>query len=267
MWGIFAKAPFEDLWQPDIIVVAIVLQVIYLTLAHGPVAFKLYGRRHMTTRKQTFLFLIGCWLMYFSFAGPLDYLSDNYLYSAHMIQHMIEITIMTPLMMKGLPESFYRSLWNSRLIGKGVRFWVHPLVNGAIFNIVLTAFHSPYLYNLALEHENFHLFEHVVFFVIAGFMWSPLLLEIEGIGSLTNGQKLLYLLYNYNLGMPLIILQLMSGVPWYSVYVHAPRLFAWLTPLGDMQLGAILMLVFMGGAFLTSGIRMWIRQDESIWYD
>ncbi|QSO54604.1 cytochrome c oxidase assembly protein [Alicyclobacillus curvatus] len=268
MWGIFAKAPFNDLWQPEIIVVSVVLQLLYLSLAHGKLAYRLYGRRHLATTRQTLSFIVGCWLMYFSFAGPLDYLSDNYLYSAHMVQHMLEITIMTPLMLKGLPEGFYRKLWHlPGGIGKAVRVWAHPLVAGAVFNIVLSGFHTPYLYGLALENDNFHLFEHAVFFIISAFMWGPLLVRIDGVKELTHGQKLLYLLYNYNLGMPLAILQLMSGVPWYSLYVTAPRLIPWLTPLGDMQLGSILMLVFMGGAFLISGIRQYMGQSESIWYD
>jgi putative membrane protein len=263
--SIFANASFGDLWQPEILIVSVILQVVYLTLCHGSLAMRLYGKRHLVTAKQTILFLAGCWVMYFSFAGPLDYLSDNYIFSAHMVQHMLEITVMTPLILVGLPTSFFVKLWGSRYT-KWIRVWAHPVVAGAVFNIVLSTFHSPYLYNLALINDNFHLFEHTVFFFIASFMWGPLLVRIPGVGQLKNGQKLLYLLYNYNLMMPIVVLLLNASRPWYQFYVTAPRLAAWLTPMADMQLGAIIMMVFMAGAYLIYGIRIYARQDESIWY-
>ncbi|KPV43760.1 hypothetical protein AN477_10225 [Alicyclobacillus ferrooxydans] len=266
MWGVFANAPFSDLWQPEIMVVSAVLQIVYLLLTHGSVAERVYRKRHVATGRQTLSFIAGCWIMYFSFAGPLDYLSDNYIFSAHMVQHMIEIVIMTPLILRGLPEGFYERLWRARGLGRLIRVWSHPVVAGAVFNGILTLFHSPYLYNLALENENFHLFEHTVFFVIASFMWAPLTIRLPGVRQLTNGQKLLYLLYNYNLMMPIVILLLVSNHPWYSFYVSAPRLAAWLTPMADMQLGAIIMMVFMAGAYLAYGIRAYAKQDESIWY-
>ncbi|QSO47113.1 cytochrome c oxidase assembly protein [Alicyclobacillus mengziensis] len=266
MSGVFANAPFTDLWQPKIMVTAAVLQVLYLLLTHGNVAERLYQKRHVTNKRQTLSFIIGCWIMYFSFAGPLDYLSDNYIFSAHMVQHMIEIVIMTPLILKGLPAGFYENLLSVRGLGRVLRIWGHPLVAGAVFNLILAIFHSPYLYNLALENENFHLFEHTVFFVIASFMWAPLIIKLPSVRELTNGQKLLYLLYNYNLMMPIVILLLISNHPWYSFYVHAPRLASWLTPMADMQLGAIIMMVFMAGAYLTYAISAYTKQDESIWY-
>lgn len=266
LWYAILHTPSESLWPIDILSVFILLQIVYLALTHGPLARRFYNKSHVTSGRQTASFIVGCWVLYFAMAGPLDYLSDAYIYGAHMVQHMLEITVMTPLLMKGLPESFYVKLWNLRAVGRIIRIWSNPLVAGAVFNIVLTTFHAPSLYNLALNFDAFHFFEHLVFFVIALFMWTPLLVEIPGKRALTNGQKLLYLLYNYNLMMPLVILQLIANHPWYSHYVDTPRLASWLTPIADMQLGAILMMVFMGGAFLVYGIRIYANQDESIWY-
>lgn len=266
MPGVFADATFQDLWQPEIIVVSILAQIIYLILCHGPLARRLFGQSHMTTRGQTIAYLAGCWLMYFSFAGPLDYLSDEYLFTAHMVQHMIEITLMAPLILKGLPERAYLWLWNSNATRWLIRVWAYPIVAGGVFNVVVTLFHFPFLYELALDNENFHLFEHAVFFIVAGFMYAPLVVRLPNVRELTNGQKLLYLLYNYNLMMPIVVLLLIAHKPWYVHYVDAPRLFTWLTPLGDMQLGAVTMMIFMAGSFITFGVRAYMKQDESIWY-
>lgn len=263
----FAHATFQELWQPNIIVFTVVVLVLYLGLCHGPLAQRLSGTRHLVTPLQTGLFVMGMILLYFSFAGPLDYLSDNYLYTAHMVQHMVEITIMTPLVMKGLPESVYRFLFTSRRILPVTKAWTHPIVSGAVFNVILTIFHLPYLYNLALESDSFHLFEHSVFFVISFFMWLPIVRGTVSKKQMTPGQKMLYLLYNYNLMMPLVVFQLVANRPWYAHYVDAPRIFPNLSALGDMQLGAITMMVFMAGRYAIVGIQQYMKQDESVWYE
>jgi putative membrane protein len=256
----------RDLWQPTVLSVAILIQIIYMVLVHGRVANRLFGERHLTSSRQTISFLVGCWLMYFSFAGPLDYLSDNYLFSAHMVQHMLEIIVMTPLILKGLPLRAYHFLWNSPKTRWLIRRWAHPLVAGGVFNVVLSLFHTPPLYGLALISDTFHFFEHSVFFVIAAFMWAPLLIESPRLPRLKPGQRLLYLLYNYNLMMPIVVLLFISRHPWYPFYVHAPRLFSWLSPLGDMQLGALIMAFFMAGALGVFALKEYFAQDELVWY-
>ncbi|QQE77137.1 cytochrome c oxidase assembly protein [Alicyclobacillus sp. SO9] len=265
IWALSHANP-RDLWQPSVLAVAVAIQLIYLILVHGPAAYRLFRVRHVTTAKQTISFLIGCWLMYFSFGGPLDYLSDNFLFSAHMVQHMIEIIVMTPLVLKGLPLRAYHFLWNSKATRRLIRTWAHPLVAGAVFNIVLSMFHTPPLYNLTLINDPFHFFEHSVFFVIASFMWAPLLIESPELPRLSSGQRLLYLLYNYNLMMPIVVLLFFAKHPWYPFYVHAPRIVSWLTPMGDMQLGAVIMMVFMAGAYGTFALKEYFAQDELVWY-
>lgn len=141
LFNVIAHAPLGELWNPTIITVSFLMQIVYLLLSHGPIAAKLYRRRHVTTGKQTASFLIGSWVMLVAFTGPLDYLSDNYIFAAHMIQHMIEILIMTPLLMKGVPTGFYMSILRVPVLGRIVRIWLRPIVAGAVFNIVLTGFH------------------------------------------------------------------------------------------------------------------------------
>ncbi|MCF8564714.1 cytochrome c oxidase assembly protein [Alicyclobacillus tolerans] len=264
---VLLHASFYDLWQPSILAVAVAVQLIYLALTRGPLSNALFHRRRMVTGKETAFFLVGCWLLYFSFGGPLDYISDNYLFSAHMIQHMVEITIMTPLIMKGIPDSFYQFLWNCRWTKHVVRPWTQPVVAGAVFNIVVVIFHVPVVYNLSLQSDSFHFFEHAMFFIVSFFMWAQLLSHISGWRNLTPGQKMVYILYNYNLMMPLVVLLLIANHPWYPHYVAAPRIIPGLTPLADMQLGAILMMAFMAFAYAGYFVKEFFKQnDELVWY-
>lgn len=266
LWRAATSGDPRDVWQPGILVVALLLQAGYLFLFLGP------GRRRLPadmrpTVRQTLCFLGSMWLMYVSFAGPLDYLSDNYLFSAHMIQHMIEIKVMVPLVLLGLPAGVFRRLMRARLPGALVRALTQPAVAGFIFNAVLTVFHFPGVYNEMLLSDSFHLFSHIAFFVIGCIFWFRLIVDIPELPVLTPGKRLLYLLYNFNLMMPLVVVMLASGRPWYAFYVHAPRVLPWLTPLGDMQLGAIFMALSMVLAYGFVAARAYARQDEeSVWY-
>lgn len=258
MLRVFAHANPTDVIQPLILAVAVALLLVYLFLAYGPLR-KPFPERTKVPGRQVFTFVCGSATMYLSFGGPLDYLSDNYLFSVHMVQHMVEILIMTPLLMYGTPrwmvDPLMRVTWFRRLM----QFCVHPITASVIFMGVLNLFHLPALYDLALRNDAFHFFEHLSFFVVSLFFWLAR-------RPLTPGQRLIYLIFNYNLMMPLVVFMLLAQAPWYTYYVTQPRIYPWLTPLLDQQLGGLVMAITMMGAFAILGIRAYWRQDESVWY-
>lgn len=265
MLSALANANPMDLWQPDILGVSLIIQFLYLMATIGPWKTRFAGYRPVA-RKTIVTFLIGMWVMYFSFAGPLDYLSDNYLFSAHMVQHQLEIMLMTPLIIFGIPDWMFQPLLRFSPSRKVITVWAHPTIAGAVFNIVYTGFHLPDIYNYALINESFHLFEHTVFFVIAFFMWLPIISRFTGLEPLSSGKRLLYLLYNYNLMMPIVVLLIVANHPWYSYYVTAPRIIPGVGPLFDQQLGGIIMAVGSVIPFLAVGTKAFMAQNELVWY-
>lgn len=259
MINVFAHANAMEVIQPYILAVAVALFLLYLFLAYGPIT-KPFPRRSKVPAWQVTTFGIGCLVLYASFGGPLDYLSDNYLFSVHMIQHMIEILIMTPLLIYGTPVWMVDPLMEIPEFRAVIKFCSHPIYASVLFMGILNLFHIPALYDYSLKHEAFHFFEHVCFFVGALFFWL-------GRRPLTPGQQLLYLLFNYNLMMPLVVFMLVAHSPWYTFYVSQPRIYPWLTPILDQQLGGIVMAVSMMGSFAVLGFRAYWKQDESIWYE
>lgn len=258
VFSVFAKANPIEVIQPEIAIVAGCILLLYLLTAFGPLR-RLYRNPGPVTAGEVSLFAVACVTLYLSFGGPLDYLSDNYLFSAHMFQHMTEIVIMTPLFIAGTPNWMVQRILDSRLVQSASAKQTHPIFTALIFNGVIAIFHIPRLYDLALENETFHFFEHLCFFFVALLLWRSL-------WDLTPGKKLLALLLNYNLGMPLVIFMMIARSPWYTFYVTQPRIWPWMTPLADQQWGAIIMGVMMMGAFLVVGVRAYAKQDESIWY-
>lgn len=259
MIKVFLHANPMEVIQPYILAVAVVLFLLYLFLAYGPLR-KPFPERTKVPGKQTLTFGIGSLVLYLSFGGPLDYLSDNYLFSVHMVQHMVEILIMTPLLMYGTPAWMVDPVMRVRWFRALMRFCTHPISASVLFMGVINVFHIPALYDYSLTHEGFHFFEHFCFFVVSLFYWL-------GRRPLTRGQQLVYLIFNYNLMMPLVVFMLLAQSPWYTFYVTQPRVYPWLTPLLDQQLGGLIMAISMMGAFAILGIRAYWQQDETIWYE
>lgn len=260
MLSVFAHADRWDVLQLKIAVIAAGLFVVYGMLGLSSLRGRLYPGETAPTGKQISLFASGCIILYLSFGGPLDYLSDNYLFSVHMFQHMVEILFMTPLFVYGTPRWMTEPLYRWRPLSFVLRRWSHPVVSSLVFNLVLAFFHIPAIYDYSLNHENFHLFEHICFGASAIFLWLSR-------RPLTPGKQLLFLLLNYNLMMPLVIFMCIAQTPWYTFYVAQPRVFPWLTPLLDQQIGGFIMAGQMMGVYLFLAIRAFVRQDESIWYD
>jgi len=192
---------------------------------------------------QQISFVGGTVLLFLSLNGPLHDLSDNYLFSAHMVQHLIVTLIVPPLWLLGLPT------WSlDRLLKRGwllatARALTNPLVAFAIYNIVFALWHLPTLYNWALVNHNVHIGQHVMFIAAAGVMWWPVIDPIPALERLQTPARLLYLAV---LSIPMTMVSAIltfaehAMYPWYAA---APRVFEWLTATDDQQLGGVIMWV------------------------
>ena len=141
---------------------------------------------------QRALFISGLLVLFLSLNGPLHDLSDYYLFSAHMVQHLLLTLIVPPMLILGTPGWMLRPALNIP--------WVNRLahrVTGArsaflIFNIMLAAWHVPPLYNLAMANHNIHIVEHLMFLVSATLMWWPLTSNMPELPRLAYPGQMLY---------------------------------------------------------------------------
>src|SRR5690348_8075505 len=104
------------------------------------------------TRGQILSFVAGLVVLFFSLNGPLHDLSDDYLFSAHMVQHLLLTMAVPPLLIAGIPGWMLRPA----LRVPGVYAVARRISTGraafAIFSVTMVAWHIPLLYNLAMEH-------------------------------------------------------------------------------------------------------------------
>ena len=113
-------------------------------------------------RKHTVYFLAGLFTLWLALETPLDTISDYYLDSVHMLQHVLLAFVAPPLMLLGLSPGMV-----ARLVRvPGVRQLTEPVPAQVIAAAVMIAWHLPPLYDATLANEGLHVFEHLTF--IAG---------------------------------------------------------------------------------------------------
>ncbi len=254
---------FEGFFTPDPGVVDGVfgLSVIYL-LAVGPM------RRYLAPEepwewKRVASFFTGLFFLLIAVATPIDSIGEKYLFSVHMLQHVLLILLIPPFFILGCPKWLANLLFRMEGIGRILRFLVHPVVACVVFNATLLLWHIPFFYELALRDKLLHLFEHVCFVVAGVFMFWPLLGQSDETPLLPQPLKLLYILA-VNIGqLPLFAFITFATTVFYPTYELAPRITD-LSPLDDQVLGGVIMKlaagVFMFGGLIVCFYR-WTRES------
>ncbi|HEY0673436.1 MAG TPA: cytochrome c oxidase assembly protein [Longimicrobiales bacterium] len=218
---------------------ALILGVYYMAI--GPWRLK-YGWSYKVELWQPICFTAGVLILFGALNGPIHELSDFYLFSAHMVQHLIMTMITAPLMLVGMPDWLWRPLIR-KTVGFGVaRVLTAPLVAFGVYNVIFAGWHFPMLYNWALEDHTVHIVQHIMFLVAAMFMWWPVVEPLPELARLITPLRMVYL---FALSIPMSVVSALITLsesvlyPWYS---DAQRVFT-LSALEDQQLGGLIMWV------------------------
>lgn len=199
-------------------------------------------------RKHSLYFGLGLLTMWVALETPIDTISDHYLDSVHMLQHVLLGFVAPPLMLLGLSPQMV-----GRLIGlPGVRAITEPVPAQVIAGGVMIAWHLPPLYEATLYSEPLHIVEHLSFIAAGVVMYWPMLQATSAYAhwQMSPGAKLLYMLVATLPQDGVALALIFSRVPFYEFYTHAPRLIKSLTPVIDQTVaGAVLMI--LGKATLT----------------
>lgn len=193
-------------------------------------------------RKHTLYFGAGLIVLWLALETPIDTISDYYLDSVHMFQHVLLMFIAPPLMLLGLSSAMVAKLVKL----PGVRQTTEPIPALVISGLVMTVWHLPPLYDATLYYNWLHVLEHFMFIAGGVVMYWPMLQATSAHShwQLSPGAKLVYM-FLATLPQDGVALALMfSRVPFYEYYTHAPRLVEGLTPVIDQTMaGGVLMVL------------------------
>ncbi|HUG38420.1 MAG TPA: cytochrome c oxidase assembly protein [Candidatus Limnocylindrales bacterium] len=247
-------------WNADPILVA------GLVLAGGLYVGALVRRRRRAPTPpveapRVIAFFAGLGVMFASLTGPLHDLSDYYLFSAHMVQHLLLAFAVPPLLLGGTPRWLADALLTSvpPALRRLARILTRPSGAFAAFNLVLVAWHLPPLYNLAMVQHPVHIVQHLMILVVSVLLWWPVLSPSRLLPRAPYPVQLLYL---FVVGLPMVVVSIfitMAEAVLYPYYAAAPRVFAHLTPHADQHLGGLIMWIPGGMVFLVANAVVFYR--------
>ncbi|MBJ7595108.1 MAG: cytochrome c oxidase assembly protein [Candidatus Dormibacteraeota bacterium] len=192
---------------------------------------------------RPWFFGAGVLVGFIALQSPIDTGGDQYLFSLHMVQHLLLMMVAPPLCILGVagmrapvtgPPGPLRRAW---------RGLVNPWCATVIFSMVLLVWHIPALYDATLTTETIHIVEHLSFIAVGIIFWWPIVDPMRGadrqrwVGTFAKIAMLV------GSGVPPTVVGLIFTVaphPFYDFYARAPRLWG-LTPVGDQQIAGVVM--------------------------
>jgi putative membrane protein len=213
-------------------------------------------------RWEAWAFAGGWVLLALALVSPLHALGEV-LFSAHMTQHEVLMTVAAPLLVLGRPLiPFVWALsprWRqvshrwaaSSPVAVPWRILTQPFVAFLVHGVAIWVWHVPALYDASVTNEVLHAAQHLSFFTTALLFWWVTLRASPSRGGLPASVGLLFAttLHTGALGALLSL----SSTLVYSAYGSTTA--AWgLTSIEDQQLGGLIMWVPGGIAYLVAAL-------------
>jgi putative membrane protein len=123
-------------------------------------------------------FNIGCFvgamlMLWVASDWPLHDVGEEYLYSAHMLQHMMLSYFLPPLVLMATPEWLLRVLIGNGRFYRVIAFMCRPVFAAIAFNVVIIVTHIPGVVNASVDNGPLHYSLHFAVVIFSLLMWMP----------------------------------------------------------------------------------------------
>ncbi|HLY42005.1 MAG TPA: cytochrome c oxidase assembly protein [Terracidiphilus sp.] len=248
-----------DDWSPPVWLTSAIFLAALIYLRGWFAIRKTRPEQFSVWRLTAFMSALAC--LWIAIGSPLDAFADILL-SAHMVEHLILMSLVPPLMLiglpvvpmlRGLPLSIRKHIAGPLIRLRPLRGLVHcvtrPVVAWLSMNLAFLLWHIPSAYDFALEHEGWHDVEHLCFLSTSLLFWWCVLRPWPAGQHSHDWTILLYLVSADMVNTALSAFLAFCNRPVYPFYVHHPNPFQ-IAPLPDQVLGAVIMWVIGSLAFL-----------------
>ena len=265
-------------FEPSILIGLAAWTIGYILLM-GPVRRR-KGWGPPLSRARQVSFHLGTLVVLLALVSPLDHLADDFLLTAHMIQHLLLLVVAPPLWLLGMPEHWLDQIFLAGWLKKLLHGITRPVSAFLIFNAVVWTWHVPGLYDAALVNNDVHILEHLMFLAAAIIGWWPVLgflpetapraaypvqmlylfammISTTGLGALLSLAQ--YPLYPFYLDAPRVL----GGMP-LPTHIPGPRLWD-LSVMDDQQLAGLIMWIpgnMLYFSALMAVLSQWFRNEE-----
>ncbi len=191
MWLDIQIFGFRALWSPYFFIFLVLIAAIYF-LFTGPKR-NIFGNVTRVTRNQQLFFYSGLLLLYLVKGAPVD-LMAHIMMSAHMVQMAILYMVIPIFFIRGLPTWMIERFIELPVIKPIFKFFTHPLIALAVFNSLFSIYHLPVLFDFSKQSQTAHIGITILLFILAIFMWWPIVTPLKSYDKLNPLIKMGYLL-------------------------------------------------------------------------
>src|SRR5690625_3919448 len=264
MWLELQIFGFRALWSPYFLMVLLIVGMIYYLIT-GPKR-KVFGVKDRPTIQQYSYFYTGLLLLYIVKGAPIDLLSHIML-SAHMAQMAILYLVIPVLFILGLPVWLVKALIELRFVKPFFTFFTHPIIALALFNSLFAIYHLPGIFDFSKSAQVYHISITVLLFILAIFMWWPIITPLKEYDRLNALLKMGYLVISIFIVSIACALIIFANKPLFAAYssegawiqslslcvpadvltglsgtLSGAEMFSPLSTIEDQQLGGIVMM-------------------------
>jgi putative membrane protein len=181
--------------------------------------------------------------LFAALVSPIDGLGSDYLFSAHMVQHVLLGDIAPLLLLLSLSRVIMRPA-TRRLarLERALGPLASPPTAILIWLAIVYLWHVPALYDAAAQNPLLHALEHASFFAAGLALWWPLIQPVPMRRGLTGMQPLAYIAVAKGGLAALGLFLAWSSTSHYPWYEDAPRIWG-LSAVEDQNVAGVIMMV------------------------
>jgi putative membrane protein len=159
---------FQQHIEVWVLIIAVVASYTYAIRKIGP---RIVTTGEVVTRKQLTAFIAGVLMLWVASDWPIHDISEEYLYSVHMFQHMMYSYFVPPLVLLATPYWLFDLIFSSNRSRRVINFATKPVIAGVLFNLVIMITHIPALVNQSVSNGPLHYALHVLVITSSLLMW------------------------------------------------------------------------------------------------
>ena len=236
-------------WQPHPEVWALVLGMaglyVYMVRVIGPTVVAKQGGVAATAANKRW-FALGIIVLWLAADWPMHDIAEEYLYSVHMVQHMLLTFILPPVMLLATPEWLARLVLQGK-VGQIFLKFARPVPAAVLFNAAQLLTHWKLVVNASVENGPLHYGLHALVVTTAIAVWMPVAGPLPEYRISVPAQCIHLFLTSIVPTVPAAWLALADGSV-YSAYDHGARL--WDISVTTDQQAAGLIMKLIGGGYL-----------------
>ena len=258
--GFPAWQPHPDVWL-----------IVGLLVAAYAVAVTRVGPRYVmpghaaVSRVQIMCFGCGAAAVLVASDYPIHDLAERYLFSIHMVQHLVYSLVAAPLLLLGTPTWMARALLSPPGVMRAMRWLARFFPATVLYNAVVVFTHVPATVDVALRYAVVHFALHTLILLSSVVVWMPILSPLPEVPRLYPPLAMFYLFLQSVVPTVPASFLTFGKTPLYHVYATFPRLWG-ITALTDMQAAGLIMKIAAGiliWGIITIVFFRWFRREEA----